>query len=77
MKRTKEKMFYKIMAEGSNNNIMNLSKRYSNPEIAAEKCREMAEKHPGTRFFVMKAIYHAKAGLALICGQTDSACYIE
>ena len=73
----KERTFYKIMAEGSNNNIMNLSKRYYKPEIATERCRGMAEKHPGTKFFVMKAVYHAKADLALICGQTDSACYIE
>jgi len=65
----KEKAFYKIMAERSNNIIMNLSKRYSKPEIAAERCREMAEKHPGTKFFVMKSVYHAKAEIVLYHGK--------
>jgi len=74
----KEKAFYKIMAEGSNNNIMNLSKWYYKPEIAAEKCREMAKKHLGTKFFVMKAVYHAKAEIVLTYGKTqNSVHYVE
>jgi len=65
----KEKAFYKIMAEGSNNNIMNLSKRYYSPWCVTEKCQEMAKKHPGTKFFVMKAVFYAKADITLDHGK--------